>query len=140
MKRYKECSYSIDIQVVLNEKSTANCLVFKICCEDDSFDDEIANTTYPRLIGTGELGSLDPLVIATEGQIFLNLSKKKYRNFIVYSTTSRYILCTEYGIYTKGLQHLCPFGSSFDGQARKCKEKGFSSEICEKFGALEIII
>ncbi|XP_046862452.1 uncharacterized protein LOC124455885 [Xenia sp. Carnegie-2017] len=64
------------IQDVLNEKSTANCLVFKICCEDDSFDDEIANTTYPRLIGSGELGSLDPLVIATEGQIFLNLSKK----------------------------------------------------------------
>lgn len=35
----------------------------------------IKNKTYPRLIGSGELQHMDTLVIAVEGQIFIEASK-----------------------------------------------------------------
>ena len=47
-------------------------IVFK---DDDSIDTEIKKNTYPRLIGSGELGDINPLVIAAEGNVFIDVSK-----------------------------------------------------------------
>ena len=42
--------------------------------EEESFDKCVDETTFPRIIGSGEFWSLDPLCIATEGEDLITLS------------------------------------------------------------------
>jgi hypothetical protein len=51
---------------VVNSKATMS---------EESIDGEILKTTYPRLIASGDIGMLDPVLIAAEGYILVDLSQ-----------------------------------------------------------------
>ncbi|XP_028414214.1 uncharacterized protein LOC114537272 [Dendronephthya gigantea] len=87
------------LQSQLKEKSCGSRnLFFMICSDDDSIDEEVAKTTYPRVVASGDLGSLNPIYIAVEGQIYLDLSGKRIPVCMVVALVmnSFYILDMEY--------------------------------------------
>ncbi|CAB3992746.1 Hypothetical predicted protein [Paramuricea clavata] len=61
------------IQDILKEKA-GELLFLKVCCDDESIDEETEKSTYPRLIGSGDLANVETLFIAAEGQRFLDFS------------------------------------------------------------------
>ena len=54
-----------------------DCILNFVCLfafqEDVSFDDFADETTFPRIIGSGEFWCLDPLCIAAEGEELITL-------------------------------------------------------------------
>lgn len=77
--------------------------------DDESIDAEIAKTTYPRLIASGDLAQVDPLFIAVEGQRFLDLSSITHGQIpmaVVLLVGTFYVFNME---YTPGVSNVYAF-------------------------------
>lgn len=75
---------------------------------DDSIDEEVNKSTYPRIIASGDLANLYPVYIAAEGQIYLNFSGKNIAVAMLVSMliATFYVLNME---YTPGVSNIYSF-------------------------------
>lgn len=64
---------------LLREKGGNTEDFIKICMEEDSLDDAIKETKFPRIIGSGEFWDVDSLGIAVEGVVVLDLGSTSMR-------------------------------------------------------------
>ncbi|CAB3988510.1 Hypothetical predicted protein [Paramuricea clavata] len=71
------------LQMLLKEKSTNVEAIIKLCSDNESIDDFIQNTIAPMLIGAGQLGSITPLYLASEGEIIIKFSNTNLINAVV---------------------------------------------------------
>lgn len=62
---------------------TASDKIVKICSDDESIDDEVLKTTFPRIVACGTLHELEPFYLVAESKVLLKFQKNVKLSFAV---------------------------------------------------------
>ena len=90
----------------LKHKVLFSCYFYFALQEGESVNEAIKSTPYPRIVGSGELARLDPLLIVAEGKVVVKLVYTPMPMAISLLLGTFYVLNME---YTLGVRNVYAF-------------------------------
>ncbi|XP_028417217.1 uncharacterized protein LOC114543832 [Dendronephthya gigantea] len=84
------------VQQLLREKTNRYDPVVKICSDDESIDKVIESVVAPKLIGSGQYGSITPLYLVAEGEVIIKFPNTGLINALVVLLAAYYAFNIKY--------------------------------------------